>query len=189
MARDIERRVAVARMMAEHDDEPAAAVLLDLLDRDSMLSPEVALELVPIVWDLCAAPMSVLSVDAWVRLFERAGYTHDREVAPRPTEPMRLYRGSDRGGELGMCWSSNLDVARWLAIRRHRGRVWSAVVEPWRMLAFVAPVYEDQYVVDTRGLETELLEGPEVVAAIDPNELVARLDALVEIGPADGDVR
>ena len=182
----VEQRVAMVRAAVAAGDDEAAAVVLDLMERDAMLSPELALELVPSVWDRCGAPMLVLSVASWVGLFRRAGYTHDFEPAPQPTEPVRLYRGSDPAGELGMCWSTNPDVARWLASRFPDGRVWSAVVEPERLLAFVAPLYEDQYVVDTTWLRPVLFEGPDVVAALDLDGLFERLDLMVEDAAARG---
>jgi hypothetical protein len=60
------------------------------------------------------------------------------------------------------------------------GWVWRARVESPRLLAFMASTYEDQFVVDTDGLEAEVVAGPGDVAAVDRDALAARLDALVE---------
>jgi hypothetical protein len=155
----------------------AAAVLLEVFERLGRLQVEVASRLVPRAWDLCPAPMLVLSRERWVRLFRVAGYTHEFVPAAPPTGVLRLYRGSDERGREGLCWPSNLDVARWLASRYDEGWVWVAVVEPVRLLAFVAAGYEDQFVVDTTGLVAEVLEGPEVVRGLDVDELSLRLDA------------
>lgn len=159
-------------------DGAPAAVLMDLFERQGRLPDEVAAVCVPRAWDLCAWPMSVLSRERWVRLFEVAGYSHEFVPARRPAEALRLYRGSDAAGGEGLCWSSNPDVARWMAARFEEGWVWSAVVEPSRLLAFMAAGYEDQFVVDTTGLVAEVVEGPPVVAAYDVDELAARLDAV-----------
>ncbi len=158
-------------------DGAAAAVLLDLFEEIGRLSA-TARELVAPAWDLCSAPMSVLSRERWVRLFRAAGYTHEFAPAQRPTRTLRLYRGSDARGRLGMCWSTNLDVARWFAARQDEGWVWASDVEPWRLLAFMAAGYEDQYVVDTTDLEAVVVERPSTVAAMDPDALVRRLDAV-----------
>lgn len=179
-----DRRAAWARAAFDAGDAPAAAVLLDLLERDMLLTPAVAVELVPQVWDRCSAPMRVLDVSGWVAMFRCAGYTHEFVPAELPAKTLRLYRGSDASGELGMCWSSNVDVARWVASKYDEGWVWVADVEPPRLLAFMAATYEDQFVVDTTGLAPVVFEHPGQVAAIDPEELAGRLDALVEIGAA-----
>lgn len=176
-------------MTSEHDalvdlalevDGPPAAVLMELMDRTGRLSPEVARRCVARAWDLCGAPMLVLPRDRWVALFEAAGYTHEFEPAERPAGTLTLYRGSDAGGGEGMCWSTNPDVARWLASGYPEGWVWVAEVESSRLLAFMAETYEDQFVVDTRGLVSVVFEEPAVVGALDPEVLASRLDALVD---------
>lgn len=162
-------------------DPAAAAVLLDDLERMGHRVGDSALtRLVPRVWDLCSWPMGTLPRERWVALFRDAGYSHDFEPAERPAGALRLFRGSDAAGAEGMCWSTNLDVARWLALPYDEGWVYEAAVEPERLLAFVAPVYEDQFVVDTTGLEISVLEEPAQVAAIDVDALAERLDRLVE---------
>lgn len=175
-------------MTGEHDalvqlalevDASAAAVLLDVLHRAGRVSSSVLSCCVPIAWDLCSWPMSVLPAERWVGLFRAAGYTHEFEPAEAPAGPLRLFRGSDAAGELGMCWSTNLDVARWLASAHPEGWVWSAEVEGWRLLAFLAAGYEDQFVVDTTGLATRVVETPVEVAALDREALAERLDAVV----------
>lgn len=175
-------------MTAEHDalvelaldvDGPAAAVLMDTLLQRGRLSPAIASRCVARAWDVCGGPMSVLPRDRWVALFESSGYTHEFAPAERPRETLRLYRGSDAAGAEGMCWSTNPDVARWLAVTHDVGWVWVADVEPWRLLAFMAETYEDQFVVDTRGLEATVFERPGVVAGLDVDELANRLDERV----------
>ena len=158
----------------------AAAVLLDVFMRTGRVSQVILERCVAPAWDWCGAPMTVLTRERWIALFEAAGYTHEHQPGEPPVDPVRLYRGSDRPGEFGMCWSLNIDVARWLAASYADGWVWTAEVEPWRLLAFMAAGYEDQYGVDTTGLETTVLESPEVVAAIDRDELARRLDAVAD---------
>lgn len=176
-ARKAVERAALVDLALELDAE-AAAVLMDRFARDGRLSEEVARRCVAETWDLCPSPMAVLAADRWAELFRTAGYTHEYVPAPAPAETLRLYRGSDAAGEFGMCWSSNPDVARWFAIRYDEGWVWAADVAPWRLLAFMAAVYEDQYVVDTAGLYTEVMEDPAAVRALDIEALTDRLDAL-----------
>jgi hypothetical protein len=157
-------------------DGVSCAAQLDLFEREGWLSEDAAGWFVARAWDLCGHPMQVLPRERWVALFRLAGYTHEFVPAPRPVEAVRLFRGSDEAGAEGMSWSSRLDVARWFAVQRAGGRVWSAVVEPWRLLAFMAGVSEDQTVVDTAGLVAEVVEGPEVVSAFDEVVVAERLD-------------
>lgn len=179
------RRVQLLRML--EDDAwgggPVAALLAGLLHLGKLRSEEAQL-LVPRAWDRVGRPMGLLTREQWVALFRCGGYTHEFEPAERPDRAQRLFRGSDAAGALGMCWSANVDVARWLASGYDDGHVWSAAVEPWRLLAFMATGYEDQFVVDTQGLERqmELVEGPEEIAALDLEELGLRLDAVADGG-------
>lgn len=157
----------------------AAALMAELL-RQGRLSEKTAQECVARAWDLVPSPMSVLTRKAWVALFRAAGYTHEFAPAAPPSVPLVLFRGSDEAGQEGLCWSSNLDVALWFALRFDEGWVWRAEASPWRVLAFMAETYEDQFVVDTTGLEMEVVADPEALAAVDVDEVAARLDALVE---------
>lgn len=157
-------------------DGVACAAQLDLFEREGWLTGELATYFVARAWDLCGHPMQVLARERWVSLFRLGGYTHEFEPAPRPVDPVRLFRGSDEAGAEGLSWSRSVDVARWFAVQRREGRVFSALVEPWRLLAFMAGGCEDQAVVDTEGLAVEVVEGPEVVSALDEQVLAERLD-------------
>lgn len=158
-------------------DGPAVAVELDRLRLVGDLPRGVAVEFVAEAWDLCPWPMSVLTRASWVALFGVAGYTRELVPAPRPRVALRLFRGSDPAGVEGLCWSESRDVARWMAGRFAVGVVWSAVVEPWRLLAYLDEGWEQQHVVDTTGLQVEVVDGPGVVAGLDREALVAGLDA------------
>jgi hypothetical protein len=56
-----------------------------------------------------------------------------------------------------MSWTSSLEIARSFATRRLRGRllgeVWTAKVEPWRLLAADTGGDEAEYVIDSQGLD------------------------------------
>ena len=178
-------------MTAEHDalvelalevDGPSAAALMDVLLRSGRASQGVLERCVAPAWDLCSWPMAVLPRERWVALFRAAGYTHEHRPAVAPVGPLRLFRGSEAAGELGMCWSTNIDVARWMAAKHDEGWVWSAQVEGWRLLGFMAAGYEDQYVVDTTDLVATVIASPAGVAAIDVDALAARLDAVADGG-------
>lgn len=164
----------------------AAAVLLDLFDRQGRLSQGDAGWFVPRAWDASAYPMSVLPRGRWVVLFRLAGYTHEFEPAQRPGGPLRLYRGSDSVGRGGMCWTSNVDVARWMASRFTDGAVYVAEVGSERLLAFLAPGYEDQFVVDTEGLAVEEFEAWWEVGGLDVEQLMDRLDEAAGVGGERG---
>jgi hypothetical protein len=63
-------------------------------------------------WSKAEYPTRCLEPAIWVKLFAVAGYTHDFDPAPRPTEPVELYRGCTPAGRLGMSWTSDLPFAR-----------------------------------------------------------------------------
>lgn len=166
----------VRRALHDRLDGPGVARRLDAWHRIGVLSQELAAEFVAEAWDLCAWPMSVLPRARWVALFRFAGYTHEFRLASPPTETLRLYRGSDPRGREGLCWSTSVDVARYMALRFPVGMVWVAEVEPGRLLAYLDEGFERQFVVDTTGLAVDVWESPAEVVALDEVELLLRLD-------------
>lgn len=113
-----------------------------------------------------------LGPDAWRLLFDAIGYTTARRapdgdrllpavVAERPAAPVTLYRGALPEYALRWSWTSDLEAARVFATHdgRFRGYVWSAQVEPGRLLGF-AHWDVPEYVVDTRGLVAAPLDTP-----------------------------
>lgn len=99
-------------------------------------------------------PMSL-----WVQMFEEVGYLVGcrRAESQRPTEPVRLYRGAPPEGKAGMSWTSSRTVAEQFAAGGLRGRpqgtVWTALVDPARLLAhFPGSRDEDEYVINPDGL-------------------------------------
>jgi hypothetical protein len=73
-----------------------------------------------------------------------------------------LYRGATALRNDGMAWTSSREIAEKFATGRLRGRelgeVWTANVEPWRLLAKVADRDEHEYVVNTDELEITAAE-------------------------------
>lgn len=134
------------------------ALLFDL-HYSHLLTGEAATTNVARAWSSAEFPQRCLDWDTWSDLFDLAGYTVDGVRAVKPTEPIRLYRGAPEEGRGGAAWSADPEVARrfaeWIRGRRP-GVVWTALVEPWRLLCLITGRQEDEYVVDTEGLVIEL---------------------------------
>ncbi len=107
-------------------------------------------------WAMAEYPDRQLGHDVWRILFAVAGYTHDGLPVPRPEKQLRLFRGeaAERRGDWS--WTDDQDTARRYAAGglrgRPAGRVWTALVEPGRLLARNTVREESEYVVDTKGL-------------------------------------
>jgi hypothetical protein len=113
--------------------------------------------MVPAVWSGAEHPLGYLDREAWSDLFWLAGYTYNGRRRARPRLPRRLYRGADEAHRDGWSWTDDRAVAKWFADRpmHHTpGRVWTAVVEPARLLARITTERpgEAEWVVDTDGL-------------------------------------
>lgn len=114
-------------------------------------------------WSMAEFPLNTLDGEAWVELFDAAGYTVDGEPAVRPSGPLRLYRGAVDESARGWSWTDDLAVARkfasgelWRSVGLV-GRVWVATVEPWDLLARITDRQEAEYVVDPYRLAVEPL--------------------------------
>jgi len=108
------------------------------------------------VWSMAEYPDRELDHSVWRALFAEAGFTSDGHAAARPQQPVRLFRGAVAERRADWSWTDRPDVARSYAedgIRsRPTGRVWTALVEPARLLARNTGRDESEYVVDTGGL-------------------------------------
>lgn len=123
------------------------------------LLPDDALVLVGEVWQMAEFPMRMADPDEWLWLFEEAGYHVDGVPAAKPLGTVTtLYRGAPAEHRLGMSWTGSREVAEWFATRnresyRMDAQVWCAQVEGWRFLYRTNERKEDEYVIDTVGLE------------------------------------
>lgn len=128
--------------------------LLWRLHEFGLLYPSDAASLVPDVWSAVEHPLDALTRDEWAELFHVAGYTYNGQRRARPRLPRVLYRGADAAHRDGWSWTDDRRLAHWFADRRPGGRVWTATVEPGRLLARITTVRagESEYVVTTDGL-------------------------------------
>ena len=136
----------------------AYPMLVMLLASYGLLTPEVARVVVPSAWSDVEFPSRALTRDCWRALFLSAGYTVNGVPAERPTESLRLWRGSLPGHRYGWSWTDDRALAQWFANRPHntgRGLVHVADVEPARLLARITHVREGEreYVVDARRMK------------------------------------
>ncbi|MFT8395319.1 hypothetical protein [Propionibacterium sp.] len=138
----------------EADDGP---VLLFDLDWDGLLETE-ACTLAGPVWCSATYPQDCADPVAWRGLFGRAGFCVDGVPAERPAEAITLYRASGENHKARWSWTDSLEQATKLAAPESpelpsSKKVWTATVEPERLLAGVTDSYGLDYVVDTQGLE------------------------------------
>lgn len=114
------------------------------------------------IWSGSEFPNQHLPREEWRTLFSRAGYCVDGEPAERPTEHLKLWRGSAPERRDDWSWTDDPETADSFARRGLRGRpighVWTAYVAPWRLFARENGRTEAEYIVDTEGLDIELDE-------------------------------
>ena len=123
---------------------------------DGKIRPATVTDLVGDVWSSAEYPDRELDHDTWRWLFDIAGFTVNGKSAPRPAEPLTLFRGSVPERRTDWSWSRDRAVAERFAVGgrgRAPGRVWVCVVPPAHMLAVNTGRDEDEVVVDTRGLQ------------------------------------
>lgn len=102
-----------------------------------------------------------------LRLFRAAGWMSDSTgdvndpAAPvQPTIPLRLYRGCLPKWYKGISWTADPTRAEWFAKRFNQpGRVYTLVVPPGRMMANFNTRGEAEFVVQTWGMEPEVVDG------------------------------
>ncbi len=110
------------------------------------------------VWSSVEFPDRTLEWDEWREFFNIAGYRVDGIKAEPPTQPIRLYRAATPAHRYGHSWTEDIAVARTFLTVGARDifnpTLWSAEVEPWRLLARIVDERpgESQYVVDTEDL-------------------------------------
>lgn len=104
-------------------------------------------------WISARRPTLVMKWEAWKALYRRIGYTVDGAAAPRPTRPVRMWRGAHRNYRINQSWTTDRGLAAAFAQGPGRG-LWTALVEPDRMLATLAEA-EPQTIVDTDGLTVQ----------------------------------
>lgn len=140
------------------NNEPA--LLFDLYYA-GLLTAEAATRCVASAWSIAEYPQDLIPDDTWRALFDLAGYTVEGQPAERPTEPLRLYRGSPEQFRDRWSWTDDRDSAERFATgglrARLPGTIWTAQVEPWRLFCHIHEHSrgESEYVLDTRGLVIE----------------------------------
>lgn len=106
-------------------------------------------------WSSAHYPES-LGRQNWFEMFEAAGYTVDGKPAALPAEPLTLYRGAPDKFKRRMSWTAGVETAQKFASGdmpgRTPGKLWTATVEPYRLLAHLNDRQETEYVVNTVGL-------------------------------------
>lgn len=129
--------IATAGARVGRNDYPA--LVFDLHFKAGILTPKAAASVVPSAWISAEHPMRNLYAEAWIELFNLAGYTRDGVPAERPTEPLTLYRGAVPEHREGWSWTADLDLARWFADRfsdiGRPGRVYIAQADLYALLA------------------------------------------------------
>lgn len=157
-------QLAVALYRVPGDDMP---VLLDTLHRHRLITDQDLSGVVGLAWSNAERPDLALGHDRWRALFTAAGYTDDGRRVPRPTQPLRLYRGSVADRRTDWSWTDSRHVARTYAVGGFGGRlpgaIWTALVEPERLLARNTDRDEAEYVVDTTGLTISPVSGGTVL--------------------------
>jgi hypothetical protein len=149
---DFDRAIALAGRIS------APLMVWECHQHGSFTDDRVLAMCVTTAWSSAEYPEQSLGRDLWRELFHATGYTVDGVPAERPAEPTRLYRGTTQEGRYGWAWTSDRAVAERFACGVIRGqtpgRVWTALVEPQRLLAFIheAQRNESEYVVETDGL-------------------------------------
>ena len=122
------------------------------------LLPEGADALVGDVWSMAEFPCRMLELWQWEEMFQWSGYRHDGRPAERPADALTLYRGAPARHRGGLAWTASREMAEWFATRNRDqfgwdAKVWTAAVEPWRLLAHIDDRREEEYVVDTVDLD------------------------------------
>lgn len=122
-----------------------------------LLGDDVATALVGLAWSIAEYPEDVLGRDLWLELFDIAGFTIDGKAAPRPSQSLTLYRGAPPERRARMAWTTSVDLAQRFATEGLRGRetgeLWTAAVEPWRLLTVDNGRTEHEHVINPDDLE------------------------------------
>lgn len=131
------------------------ALLSALYGHNLITGAELA-RVIGVVWSMTEYLDTELGHPRWLELFTLTGYTVDGVPATRPSSSLTLYRGSVPERRDDWSWTDSLETAQSYAYRGIGGRpqstVWTAEVDPARLLARISERDEDEYVVNTTGL-------------------------------------
>lgn len=96
----------------------------------------------------------IMQRHGWIELFDAAGYTVDGALAPRPTEPLILWRGAHPDYARNLTWTADRTDALPYADKPGRRLYWASVA-PWRLYGALTGLGEEpaQYVINTDGLK------------------------------------
>ncbi|WP_435110024.1 hypothetical protein [Nocardiopsis synnemataformans] len=123
------------------------------------ISDQVLSEHLAAVWSLAEYPDTALPRLVWRRLFDAAGYTVDGVRADRPAGEVVLWRGSVTERRTDWSWTPDQRVAAQYAAGgvggRPLGQLWQVTAPPEALLAFMTTRGEDEYVMDTTGLQVD----------------------------------
>ena len=115
-------------------------------------------------WKLGLAPQRCIPARRWLRLFKSVGQFVDHSSATFPTEGTQLYRGCTPGGERGMSWSAEGEVAERLGGRGERNAIMVTTIAPAKaVLAVLVTAGEHEYVLSPRWLSRRAriaIDGP-----------------------------
>lgn len=136
-----------------------AVTLLASLHAAGLLTEDAA-RYVGVVWSGAELPQEVmLDRGRWLELFAIAGYTVDGQRSERPKAPLQLYRGAPYEHRHGMAWTDSAETAQQFAdgkgYARSKGQVWTATVEPSRLLCHCTERRESEYVINPAGLRVD----------------------------------
>lgn len=121
---------AAAAARVGHERTPV--LLVELFDAD-LIRGDVLARAAADAWSAPARPSRRLDPEQWVELFGAAGYAVDGEPAPRPAEPVRLYRRDDGDRPAGPAWTDD----RAAAVVGGPETVWTTLASPQALLARV----------------------------------------------------
>lgn len=123
---------------------------------EAKITAETVTALIGGIWSGAEYPDRQLDHDTWRWLFNVAGFTVDGAPAPRPTEPIRLWRGTVPARRTDWSWTTDRSIAEGYAngtaARRPTGRLYVLLAPPEALLAANNGRDEAEYVIDTRGL-------------------------------------
>ncbi len=156
--------VALEHIMSGLNMLPIEILLTDIIPLKAQRA------LLPHTWAVATDfPSTYAETDTFVKLFERTGFVSDFEDVRRPEEPIEVFRGvTGRQSQLArrMCWTLDLDKARWFAHRldhlthpvydgKHviEPTVWRSVAPPAAVLALFYEQNELEVVVNPRRLQ------------------------------------
>jgi hypothetical protein len=107
-------------------------------------------------WAFAQYPQDATTDDEWRQLFEVSGYLLNHTRSERPTEPLRLYRGSTEEFRGRWSWTSDPALAQAFADgsrKRPSGRVWTVCPPRDRLLSCYAAREGPEHIVDVTGLD------------------------------------